>query len=188
MQNKHGIGSRPNQISRGNILDWSQVYVCPMFLSVSLESSISVDLQIMQLLQCPLFGNDLFAQNVGLSIYPTIICNSIFHWLKTVESIPIFFSESNLSRKLCAQFGTLSCIVHHCRLCPLWMPEAAIWAALKEKVLLCAPWCTIHYSDAQCNSAVPKVALYHCSGAQCRSHKPRQADTTKHIISLLHGW
>ena len=29
----------------------------------------------------------------GLAIYPTIICNIIFHWFRNVESIPTFFSD-----------------------------------------------------------------------------------------------
>ena len=41
-------------------------------------------------------------------------------------------------------------------------------------VSLCAPWRTTRFTGAQCSSVVHKVALYHCTGAQCRPHEPKQ--------------
>ena len=40
----------------------------------------------------------------------------------------------------------------------------------------CAPWCTTQVGSAHCRSMVHNIVLYPWSGAQRRSHKPRQTD------------
>ncbi len=82
----------------------------------------------------------------------------------------------------CAPF---TCILHHqtalCTMVHKWdlFIYWWVWLWCLRCALLghpCAPWCRMQVGGAQHRSIVHKVAVYHCSGAQCRSHKPRQTD------------